>query len=131
MGNTTAAYAAYRIAISNGWKIPIENLAFFNENDSLITKKNKLADVQKESQSLIGFEDLGDALAEDTDYSFLLKLFGGCAIASYAIKYGELFFDFPFDANLFLGLSIILIPSLLNAFKWYKRSLDPSFEGWF
>lgn len=85
----------------------------------------------REGSSLIGFEDLGDALAKDNDYSFLIKLFGGCAVASYAIKYIPLFFDFPFSPNFLLSLSVILIPSLLNAFKWYKRSLDPTFEGWF
>ena len=84
-----------------------------------------------ESESLIGFEDLGDALAEDTDYSFLIKLFAGCAAASYAIKYGESFFDFPYEANVYLGFAFIGVPSALNAFKWYKRSQDPSFEGWF
>jgi len=74
---------------------------------------------------------LGAALAGDDDYSFLLKLFGGCAVASYLIKYGETFFDFPYDANLFLALGVIFVPSSLNAFKWWKRSQDPTFEGWF
>jgi len=85
----------------------------------------------KEFSSLIGFEDLGDALAEDNDYTFLLKLFGGCALLSYVVKYGELFFDFPFDPSLELGVALVALPSGLNAFKWYKRSKDPSFEGWF
>jgi hypothetical protein len=49
------------------------------------------AEATEESESLIGFEDLGAVLAEDTDYSFLIKLFVGCAAASYAIKYGETF----------------------------------------
>ena len=75
--------------------------------------------------------DLGAALAGDNDYSFLLKLFVGCAVASYTIKYGETFFDFPYTANTYLGFAIIGIPSALNAFKWYKRSQDPTFEGWF
>jgi hypothetical protein len=145
VGNTTAAYAAYRIAISNGWTVPSDNqmLQFLNfgndggeSKSELIqpTKSNNNNEQQQreESESLIGFEDLGDALANDTDYTFLIKLFAGCAVASYGIKYGELIFDFPFEDNsLLLGLSIIVIPSLLNAFKWYKRSLDPSFEGWF
>ena len=139
MGNTTAAYAAYRIAVSNGWQVPDgikDKLPFWNgdDNDSVTlpsTTTPTMDDTVEESASLIGFEDLGDALADDTDYTFLIKLFAGCAIASYAIKYGELFFDFPFDANLGLGLTVIFIPTLLNAFKWYKRSLDPTFEGWF
>ena len=78
-----------------------------------------------------GLEDLGDALRGDTDYTFLLKLFAGCAVASYAIKYGELWFQQPFDANVYVALSFIFIPSLLNALKWYKRSQDPKFEGFF
>ncbi len=139
VGNTTAAYAAYRIAISNGWRTENEMLQFLNDdgddNETTETTKGGIiasnTEITQESESLIGFEDLGDALANDTDYTFLIKLFAGCAVASYGIKYGELLFDFPFDANLSLGLSIIIIPSLLNAFKWYKRSLDPTFEGWF
>lgn len=129
VGNTTAAYAAWRIAISNGWVAP-EKLAFLNASS---TQGGDVAKTRsfEESPSLVGFEDLGDALAEDNDYTFLIKLFGGCAVAAYAIKYGELLFDFPFDANVYAGLAFIFIPSMLNAFKWYKRSKDPTFEGWF
>ena len=80
---------------------------------------------------MVGFEDLGAALANDTDYTFITKLFVGCAVASYVIKYGETFFDFPYDADVSLGFAVIAVPSALNAFKWYKRSQDPTFEGWF
>jgi len=129
VGNSTAAYAAYRIAISNGWQAPNDMLSFLTSGESEAKPEEEVA--LKESASLIGFEDIGDALAKDNDYSFLIKLFAGCAVASYVIKYGEIFFNFPFEANLFLGLSFILVPTLLNTFKWYKRSLDPTFEGWF
>ncbi len=50
---------------------------------------------------------------------------------SYVVKYGELWFDFPFESELSVALAFIFIPSILNAFKWYKRSQDPKFEGWF
>lgn len=86
---------------------------------------------KEESGSLVGFEDIGDALASDSDYTFLIKLFVLSAVASYAIKYGELFFDFPFEANVYLSLAVIGVPTALNAFKWYKRSQDATFEGWF
>ena len=137
IGNTSAAIAAYRIARSNGWHPGIDEELTVKltsavdtlagspvGGDSATTKK-------EESASLVGFEDLGDALAGDNDYSFLFKLFLGCAIASYAIKYGETFFDFPYEASTYLSVAVILVPSALNAFKWYKRSQDPSFEGWF
>lgn len=137
VGNTTAMYATYRIAISNGWTplwTKTENeelmLTVTTSPGATVAKENKMI-VQEENPSLIGFEDLGNALANDNDYTFLIKLFLGCAVGSYVIKYGETFFDFPFDANLGLALGVIFIPSLLNAYKWYRRSSDATFEGWF
>ncbi|KAL7436246.1 hypothetical protein ACHAXH_005003 [Discostella pseudostelligera] len=133
MGNSTAMYAAYRIAVSNGWDAPWKDggVPFLKILDATITVDRDNSDGKEDSQSLIGFEDLGDALAEDDDYSFIAKLFAGCAIASYVVKYGELWFDFPFESELSVALAFIFIPSMLNAFKWYKRSQDPTFEGWF
>lgn len=144
VGNTTAAYAAYRIAVSNGWtwqRLDFVPKSFLRQDlSSPLTEiaANKspavAVDRNEKSQStskLIGFEDLGDALAGDNDYTFLFKLFAGCAVFSYMIKYGETWFDAPFEANGWLALAFILIPSALNAYKWHRRSEDPTFEGWF
>mmetsp|Transcript_11005 Transcript_11005/g.32597 ORF Transcript_11005/g.32597 Transcript_11005/m.32597 type:complete len:294 (-) Transcript_11005:166-1047(-) len=131
VGNITAAYATYRIAVSNGWTADWAD-RFYQTVNIFPEDSDSLVPIQKEeSPTLVGFEDLGDALAKDTDYTFIVKLFAGCALASYALKYGEILFQFPFDANVYLSVMIILVPSLLNAFKWYKRSQDPTFEGWF
>ncbi|CAB9513370.1 Protein of unknown function (DUF2499) [Seminavis robusta] len=140
LGNVTAAYAAFRIARYEGWK-PEEELdgalawanAFLSDDaeTSSTSSRNDNTQIREESASLVGFEDLGNALKGDTDFSFVVKLFVGCAVASYGVKYGATFFDFPYDANVYLGLAVILVPSALNAFKWYKRGLDPTFEGWF
>jgi hypothetical protein len=137
VGNLTAAVAAYRVSRSNGWKPS----GMDNEMTSLIDKltnaptrkalNHDSSEAKEESGSFIGFEDLGQALAGDNDYTFLVKLFVGCAVASYVVKYGELFFDFPFEANVYAGLAFIFVPSALNAYKWYRRGKDPSFEGWF
>lgn len=136
VGNTTAAIATYRIARSNGWKPEGVDEEWISKADFLFNAQTSdspstTALSAEESESLVGFEDLGDALAGDNDYSFLIKLFAGCAIASYVLKYGETYFDFPYEANPYLGLAFILIPSGLNAYKWYRRGQDPSFEGWF
>jgi Protein of unknown function (DUF2499) len=132
-GNTTAAYAAYRIARSNGWK-PDFALPVVLQNKLLdlppvsVDDESTRAD---EPQSLVGFEDLGDALANDNDYTFLLKLFAGCALFSYLIKYGETFFNFPYEASISVSIAFIVVPTALNAYKWNRRSKDPTFEGWF
>jgi len=134
----TAAIATYRIARSNGWKPEgidekwVSKMDFLTNAPSSGISAGKTGSLSTdESESLVGFEDLGQALAGDNDYSFLIKLFGGCAIASYVIKYGETYFSFPYDANPYAGLAFIMVPSGLNAYKWYRRGQDPSFEGWF
>eukprot|EP00956_Cyclotella_meneghiniana_P006192 scaffold8100_cov66-Cyclotella_meneghiniana.AAC.1 len=128
VGNITAMLASYRIARSNGWDAPWgQTISILGDGESSQGQE----EVWDRSQSLVGFEDLGEALASDNDYTFIVKLFAGCAIASYIVKYGEVWFDFPFESELNIALAIIILPSLLNGFKWYKRSQDPTFEGWF
>jgi Protein of unknown function (DUF2499) len=140
VGNVTAAYAVFRIARYEGWKPELDGTlaswankflttSGFDDGTDLEAKSDST--IREESSSLVGFEDLGNALKGDNDLSFVLKLFVGCAVASYGVKYGATFFDFPYDANVFLALGVVLIPSMLNAFKWYKRGQDPTFEGWF
>lgn len=137
VGNTSAAYAAYRIARSNGFRLDsvlptwLDLPPILKEDQAIATEEEARLQRKEEPKSPVGFEDLGDALANDNDYTFLIKLFVGCAGASYVIKYGETFFDFPYEASLPLSLAVIGIPSLLNAYKWNRRSKDPSFEGWF
>lgn len=128
VGNTTAAYAAFRIAVSNGY---VTDLPWLSELVETTNREMEDRNDCSENESLVGFEDLGQALDQDNDYSFLFKLFVGCAVGSYTIKYGETFFDFPFEADLVLSVAIIMIPSLLNSYKWKKRSEDVSFDGWF
>ena len=71
--------AAYRIAKSNGWTVPWGEIPFLDasEDDS----DYDAGIIREDSQTLVGFEDLGDALAKDNDYIFLVKLFAGCAVA--------------------------------------------------
>lgn len=130
VGNVTAMIAAYRIAVSNGWSVPWGSIPFLDDDD-YEAGGGGAEETREDSRSLVGFEDLGDALAEDNDYVFLVKLFAGCALASYVVKYGEVWFDFPYESDLYVALAVIFVPTLLNAFKWYKRSQDPTFEGWF
>lgn len=83
-------------------------------------------------------EDLGSALSMDSERIFLLKLFGLSLFASYVVKYGELFLDFPFADSASnsqqasaavlptaaVALTIVFVPTFLNMVKWQARSND-------
>lgn len=131
IGSVTAAIAALRIARSNGWA-PSFSLGLKSrtklEDDmtaQVITTRTKEPKETKQSS----IQGQGLLLVED-DASFFLKLLGISVLASYAIKYGEVFFEFPFKAELYVGISLVAVPTMLNAFHWYKQSQDPSFNGW-
>ena len=96
------------------------------------------------SSLLAGFEDLGEGLAGEDDFGFVLKLLLLSAAASYAVKYGELVVPFIRDdllvsaggagggggggdggAAAAVALAMIFIPTGLNVAKWASRSIDP------
>jgi hypothetical protein len=86
--------------------------SFHSELNKLFMKRRLLEDIGKNEKSefVQGFEDLGDALSDDTDLSFVVKLFIGCAIASYIVKYAELQVDlFTTSSSLTIGFLFVLI----------------------
>lgn len=142
VGNMTAAYAAWRLAASNGWQL---NLSFLRPEqqptlvrlpspvpvmDATMSSNLQVVPIA-EYKPLIGTESMELAPFDTSVYSYLIKLFAGCLVAAYVIKYGETFVPFQFDKDLTSALSFILIAASLNAFKWYQRSQDPLFDGWF
>lgn len=75
----------------------------------------------------------GDLVADFGDqYGFLAKLFGGCLVGCFALKYGELLeMDFFASGPIGPAVACIAVPTALNTFKWSRRSRDPEFDGWF
>ena len=104
VGNLTAMFVAFRIAKSNGWDVPWGQIQPLYVEGKKGTGEDERWD---RSQSLVGFEDLGEALASDNDYTFIFKLFAGCAVASYMVKNGEVWFDFPFESELNVALQVV------------------------
>ena len=60
-------------------------------------------------------------LLED-DATFWISTFVKSLVFAGIVKYGELFFDFPFTHDSRDALAIITIPVLLNIAKWSYRS---------
>ena len=79
---------------------------------------------------LLGWEDLGDAWARDSDGFFLGKLLALSAALAYAVKYLPPLL--PADVtNVWAARDdavhcaaaalVIVVPTLLNCAKWYQR----------
>ena len=132
LGNCTAAYAAWRIVQAEEAAKTAVSTDDNDNNSAEELETSFAAPLSEPERGLVGFEDLGEALAEDTDFSFVGKLFLGCILFSYAIKYveGTIGFDPSSDA-IALAILWVGVPSALNAYKWKRRSDDASFEGWF
>jgi hypothetical protein len=134
----TAAYAAWRIARSNAWAPSLllfqqreqaqVNVSSIPVVDDTTMKEVALVSEYKPEDS---WQSMRDGLPTfSSNYSFLIKLFIGCAVGSYAVKYGETWLSVPIEADLVAALSIIGIVSSLNGYRWYRKSQDPSFNGW-
>jgi hypothetical protein len=89
--------------------------------------------------ALVGWEDLGDTWAADSDAFFLAKLALMSATLAYAAKYApallprELVYAWgglPDGADSAAALAVIVVPTLLNCVKWRQRSKeDGEFVG--
>ena len=144
IGNTTAAYAAYRLAVSNGWVLAdLATAPWLPSQLAGLLPPRAAASADGPSsaggapaagrvasggeggeggEGLVGFEDLADKWRSDPDYLFAAKLVFGCTAASYAVKYGCLALQPPFDDPEFAALCLVFVPSILNALKWKRRS---------
>ena len=89
--------------------------------------------------ALVGWEDLGDAWARDSNVAFLGKLAALSGGLAYAVKYApalapagvrDAWARLPEDAVSALALAVIGLPTVLNVAKWWQRSgEDADFVG--
>lgn len=117
LGNLTCAIAAFRIAKANGWTLGEVN-PFKGEDDT----SGLVAD---------GIANEALVLREPVESNLVLasKLVGVSLFLSYAVKYGSLGLDLPFEPNGAAALAIVLGIPGLTAFSYYQRSNGSSEEG--
>ena len=72
------------------------------------------------SSFLQGFKAL-----EETNFDFSRDMFFKSLLVAFVVKYGELFFDAPFNPKAEDALALIIIPTLFNIGKWTARSNEP------
>jgi hypothetical protein len=123
LGNTTMAFAAYRIfkqvESSAGAMVATGDAEFESQEDLFPGKQSRWY------TEFVGFEDLGAALRNDSNTGFIIKLLVMSAVGSAAVKWGSLVVDGIFYPDPRTALAVICIPSLLNIFKWTRRSRGP------
>jgi hypothetical protein len=106
-GNTALALATYQI------------YSYGKENKSTVKSE---ADSELEVGYSADFKPL-----EETNIDFGKDMFFKSLLVAFVVKYGELFFDAPFNPQPQDALALIVIPTLLNVGKWASRSkTDPA-----
>jgi hypothetical protein len=113
VGNTTMAFAAYRISKSS--KSDTRHVAAVAAAPSAGSNQSET------TSSLVGFEDLA-SVQGDSNTAFLGKVLALSAVGSLAVKYGELYVDGVFHPTPSAALAVILIPSALNVVKWWRKN---------
>eukprot|EP00535_Pseudo-nitzschia_heimii_P009095 CAMPEP_0197191582 /NCGR_PEP_ID=MMETSP1423-20130617/23638_1 /TAXON_ID=476441 /ORGANISM="Pseudo-nitzschia heimii, Strain UNC1101" /LENGTH=555 /DNA_ID=CAMNT_0042644263 /DNA_START=96 /DNA_END=1763 /DNA_ORIENTATION=- len=117
LGNLTCAIAAFRIARANGWNLGEVN-PFKGEDDTSGLVADGIA-----AEALV--------LREPAESNLMLasKVIATTLFLSYAVKYGSLGLDLPFQPNGVVALAIVLGIPGLTAYSYYQRSNGAAEEG--
>lgn len=117
LGNLTCAIAAFRIAKANGWTLSEVN-PFKSEDDTSGLVADGIA-----AEALV--------LREPAESNLVLasKVAAATLFLSYAVKYGSLGLDLPFEPNGAVALAIVLGVPGLTAFSFSQRSNGSTEEG--
>eukprot|EP00957_Ditylum_brightwellii_P032335 2449429-Ditylum_brightwellii.AAC.1 len=118
LGNITVAIAAYRIAKSNGW-----TLSDLNPFPKSGTDPTGLVVEGMAAQPLVLTE------AKESDLVLVGKLLALTIVSSYALKYGELALDLPFDANGYAAFAIVAGIPAITAATYVNKSKQEGGEG--
>ncbi len=115
IGNTTLAFAAWRLAVSNGWQVPFSASGDVEGRQVRAQPVEVNVEVNDQAGSALGIAQI-----------CLLSVLG-----SYLIKYGETLCPFVLDADALAAAALIAIPTAFNMWKWSERSKSKGdFEGY-
>eukprot|EP00746_Dinoflagellata_sp_MGD_P166694 gnl/MRDRNA2_/MRDRNA2_96766_c0_seq1.p1 gnl/MRDRNA2_/MRDRNA2_96766_c0~~gnl/MRDRNA2_/MRDRNA2_96766_c0_seq1.p1 ORF type:complete len:759 (+),score=145.04 gnl/MRDRNA2_/MRDRNA2_96766_c0_seq1:48-2324(+) len=111
IGNSCLAFAAYRIAASNGWEFSLPSFGGGEQGEATDGATSSSA-----TEALVPVdEDVGKA-------GSLATIFAYTFIASYVIKYGGAALPVTSEAPEWLAFLIIAAPTAFNVYKWDERS---------
>jgi Protein of unknown function (DUF2499) len=111
LGNITCMIAAIRIALSNGWTI--------GEANPFPRSSTSAAGLVAEGLAAMPLEITE---AKETNAVLAAKLLALTVVSSYAIKYGSLGLDLPFNPNGFVASGLIVGVPAVTAYQFASRS---------
>lgn len=122
LGNCTLAFAAYRLAASNGWRPSLPSLGGDEQAETGVDAQPPTPSSATEAPMPV---DAGAGGAEGLATVLLWSLG-----ASYVLKYGGAALPVTQEAPALGALLLILGPTSLNVWKWNERSKTPGdFKG--
>ena len=129
LGNCTLAYAAWRLAVSNGWTFALP--AFGEPSAAAAEAPPKTApDALAVPPSVEGTREVD---ASGGDVKGLLVIFAWSIAGSYLIKYGETLLPFVADGDSpfvpVVATLMVVAATGFNCWKWQQRSQEESDFG--
>jgi hypothetical protein len=124
LGNTTLAFAAFRLAASNGWSFSLPKLGGG-------------ADGVEAEEQLVGSSAAGGSVVDASggDASGLLLVFAASVVGSYLVKYGETLLPFVADGDSpavpIVATFMLASATGFNCWKWFQRSQEEGDFGGF
>lgn len=128
LGNITCMIAAFRIARSNRWTLSEANPFPRSSTSSTGLVADNIAAMPLETTE-----------SRDSNAVLAVKLIAITAVSSYAIKYGELGLDAPFNPNALLASAMVVGIPAITAYQYAAKSKQnegdslfdflPSFAG--
>ena len=126
LGNTTLAFAAWRLAASNGWTFTLPKFG-----DSAGEEDDQAAVAAEGQRSQAPGVAASDAAAVDSsggDASGLLLVLAASIVGSYVIKYGETLLPFVADGDSpavpIVATLMVVTATGFNCWKWFQRSRE-------
>ena len=128
LGNTTLAFAAWRLATSNGWTFSLPTLGADGDGDE--------QPPQPQPQGLENVDASPDSTAVDSsggDVTGLVLIFAASIVGSYVVKYGETLLPFVADGESpavpIVATLMVVAASGFNCWKWSQRSQEEADFG--
>jgi hypothetical protein len=106
------------------WLVFLQSFLTLFGNSTMAFAAYRIYAYEKSRTDGDAVQPLPQSPLEESDNKFLLDMLAKSLLASLVVKYGELAFDFPFEAGSATAAAFVALPTLANVLKWQSRSVQ-------